>query len=783
MKVIERLTNAIRNAALYNSEVQDAPACILWTDSERQWLPVMARLQAELSELLMLGEYNPENRVGPAIWMRCVIARQLANLDLPADKIPILYLPGVSRQNLRAVENCPENLKPLAELQYRGVIWSQINAKDWTITTFLKSDQGGLNLDVALDNATKNAAGLALNRLLDEEVEILKTKRLDRDYFNSLLTGGDPIRDLLQWIDAESVFKSSRDENEWKAFVALIESKFNFNPQKEGVLAAAAKLAEREGAWTAVWERFSEAPRRYQHIPSQIRRCQPPNDTLIWQTCNADLYGGWAQWNEEQEKKLHDELITLADLPSHEARKKIKELETQHENRRTLVWAQLGEASLARALKYLAILAEKTEKSLAGGTIDELSERYDADGWKGDDAMLRALAEVGKQKDVEAVKIAVRTIYLSWLEESALYLQKITDSGAYPGGTIANQLQSAYQTGECIIFVDGLRFDAAKRLSEMIKNCGLDVAEKPKWAALPSVTATGKPAVSPVRNKICGLDDNSDFEPSVAATNQSLKGGYHLKKLLKSEDWRILDKSDNGDGNGNAWCEFGDIDHEGHDRGWKLAKHLDQLLNEICDRIKALTEAGWKRIHIVTDHGWLLLPGGLPKIELSSALTASKWGRCASIKKGADTNERLFPWFWNPAVHFALANGVSCFKAGEEYAHGGLSFQECLTLELFVTSKNTLPGKVVLTDIIWKGLRCSIAAEGITDGLLVDIRTSAGDSASSVIFSQKLLTENGTASVIVEDEDLEGQSATLVLTDKAGELILQKNIRIGGNKH
>ena len=43
--------------------------------------------------------------------------------------LPVIYLPGVSRQDLRAVETCPDHLKPIVELQYRGVIWSQINAR------------------------------------------------------------------------------------------------------------------------------------------------------------------------------------------------------------------------------------------------------------------------------------------------------------------------------------------------------------------------------------------------------------------------------------------------------------------------------------------------------------------------------------------------------------------------------------------------------------------------------------------------------------------------------
>ena len=97
---------------------------------------------------MVLGDYAPEQRTGPAIWLRCALVGHIDTTLLPEGKTPILYLPGVSRQDLRAVESCPDHLKPLAELQYRGVIWSQINAKDWTILAYLKSDQGGLGLDV-----------------------------------------------------------------------------------------------------------------------------------------------------------------------------------------------------------------------------------------------------------------------------------------------------------------------------------------------------------------------------------------------------------------------------------------------------------------------------------------------------------------------------------------------------------------------------------------------------------------------------------------------------------
>ncbi len=127
--IMDLLMKAITDAAVNNPDVQVAPACILWPDRDSQWEAVIPRIRNELKELCILGDYAPEKRTGPAIWLCCLIANRITELELPSGKTPILYLPGVSRQDLRAVETCPDHLKSLAELQYWGVLWSQLNAK------------------------------------------------------------------------------------------------------------------------------------------------------------------------------------------------------------------------------------------------------------------------------------------------------------------------------------------------------------------------------------------------------------------------------------------------------------------------------------------------------------------------------------------------------------------------------------------------------------------------------------------------------------------------------
>ncbi|MCB0150583.1 MAG: BREX-1 system phosphatase PglZ type B [Caldilinea sp.] len=778
MRILDHLIRTIRSAANHNAEAQAAPACILWPDHDRQWQSAIPALQAAMPELFVLGTYDPAARTGPAIWLRCVLAGMTDELDLPPGKPPIFYLPGVSRQDLRAVESCPPAIKPLAELQYRGVIWSQVNAKDWTILALLMSKQGGLGLDVAQDNETRKAMQMALTHLLDEEVALLRGKHLDAETFNTLLTG-DPIRDLLTWLDQGDGYRQAHTPEEWSAFVALCKTHLAFDPANEGELAGAAKLAAGAGPWRAVWERYCEAPRRYPRVPALLRRCAMPPAELFSDTVT---HGGWPQWNEEQEGHLRHALQSLATVPAHVARERIADLERQHGARRHLVWAVLCEAPLASALEHLAVTAEVTQNALAAGSTQEVAAAYVTSGWRADDALLRALAAVSLPDDVAVVTVALRVVYLPWAEQAARYLQQQVARTTYPGGTLDSAPALPYAKGDCVLFVDGLRLDVARRLADRLSGLGYTVEEALHWAALPSVTATAKPAVTPVRKQIAGGDASADFQPQVAESGQPLQGGQPLKKLLGDAGWPVLDGTDTGNGTGQAWCEIGNIDREGHDRGVKLARHLDELLEEIELRVCQLLIAGWQRVQIVTDHGWLLFPGGLPKHDLHAVLTENKWGRCAAIKPGAAFDGRLFPWFWNPSQHFALADGVSCFRAGMEYAHGGLSLQECVTARLTVTAKGSAAGATAtIAGVVWKQQRCIVTIDGGTENLSADIRTQPGNPASSIAASKPFRLD-GTASLLVENEDLAGHAAVVVVLDESGTLLAQMATVVGGTE-
>ena len=165
---------------------QALPSAILWTDPKSEWRPIVTTMQTKVEELLVLGDYRPEARSGPAIWLRCMVDKVLDEPALPEDRVHILYLPGVARQDLRAGEECREDLKPLVELMYRGALRSQQNGSDWGVTSFLTS-KNALSFDISRDKETTEALLRALSEVAVAPVSKLSGRRLKADDFDQLL--------------------------------------------------------------------------------------------------------------------------------------------------------------------------------------------------------------------------------------------------------------------------------------------------------------------------------------------------------------------------------------------------------------------------------------------------------------------------------------------------------------------------------------------------------------------------------------------------------------------
>ena len=748
-----------------------APCAVLWTDPERLWEIVLPQMQAIMPELYLLGEYEPEKRRGPSLWLRCIEARVVDGAT-PVGVAPIFYLPGISREQLRAVEDCSKELAALVDLQFRGTMWMHVNGKEWTPYGFLVSKHGGLGLDVPRDQPTQDALARALAEVMGQPLPQLQGRRLDADYFNELLAP-DAKGLLLRWLSTPEAFQKDSTKAAWDAFRQQCKTDFKMDPVKDGPLKAARALASKSNRWGGVWQRFAETPANYPGVVGWLKKAAPAEQSMF------DSAEVWPTMNELEERALATALDALVDRPQNEVAASIAELEAQHAKRRDYPWQKLGLSPMATALEPLACLAGLCTASPGAPTPEAYAEYYAGEGWKVDAAALATMAACGTQEQHGDVLGVVRALYLPWLDNTSRHLQKLIQAA---GKKTAKRVPPIKPSpGRLILFADGLRMDVAQFLMEQLQGSGIECSQEWEWSTIPSVTASAKPAASPVADIVQGGDAGDDFFTRLSSSDQRLTQDRFVA-ALGAAGWQTLRSEETGDPSGSAWTESGALDKRGHNDGWKLARSVESEVRDLSSRIHALLDAGWSEVIVVTDHGWLLLPGGLPKVELKSCLAEHRWGRCAAIKATAKPGVETFHWHWNETVAIASPPGVGCYRASIEYSHGGISLQEMVTPRLIIGGGKSPEGIARISGFKWTGAKCRVLVSGPSGDVRVDLRTALSDPTTSLLADKQSRepAPDGKVTVFLEDDADIGREAELVLLDESEGVIHSAKTIIGG---
>ena len=766
MTLFDQLLAALDKATTYNRHDVSPPRVLLWPDGDRLWLKAAGILSKSRPGFFQWDATSNGDFSGTAVWVRYQLGKYSGS------GVPVVYLPGIHRHQFRGAAGFPEDARHLFALQYEGQFFGQSNGKDWTPLAFLGSDSGGLGLDVARDRATQEALGNQLVSVLRTPVTALQGRKLEAADFHEL-AASDPVQLLLEWIGGPEQTTAAWTSEQQSAFQAITKREFDFDPVRDGLLVATEKLSRSEGAWGKVWTRLAEAPASHPGVLDALESVQP-----------EDLFGATnlrlPATNKKQEDDLRQALIHLGSLPAADAREKIENLYKQHAPRLETVWAKIDQAPLALALRHLRNMVQSMKAGLKLESWDALADSYFQSGWSVDAEARKAWAAARRTEDAAAVQATLRATYLPWLEETARETQ--ARFASYPMQESAQAVQHPPLAGEVYLFVDGLRADVARELSHEIDNGAYKIEISHHWVALPTVTATAKPAWKPLAEHLSGALATEGFEPTLAESGKPCTT-VEFRKLLSKTGFSWIDPATGGDPATFGWTECGSLDTQGHNSGAKLAWRIEEEIALILQRIEQLTAAGWKTIHIITDHGWLWMPGGLPKTELPSHLTASKWGRCARPEPSARHTLQQVPWFWAGEHLIVLAPGVQVFKEGTAYTHGGLSVQEALICSLKVVPQN-LPetSKITIKGTKWAGLKLNVQVSSAESGLSMDIRSKAADASSSLLTEKQRNktpeSYDGKYSVFVENDSLEGQSAVLVLL-KQGSVIAKKPITIG----
>lgn len=480
----------------------------------------------------------------------------------------------------------------------------------------------------------------------------------------------------------------------------------------------------------------------------------------------------YATVNVRREADLRIALAKLKDTGEQTARDAVARLAAEHAERCEGPWAARGEARLAEAVQHLARLA--TILPLPAQDAEGLAEAYVATGWEADDAVLRALETIAPRPDTgaiatlqegrAAVVAALRALYTQRLQREPLALQALLPSGIPPS--------QEPDESDAVLFIDGLRMDVANRLAVLLRAQGAVVDLGWRWAGFPSVTATCKPLASPAATRLCGAETAEGFEPLAPDGKRATHSV--LMRELAALGWRTeatLVPTE------KCWIEVGHFDKDGHQQQSRMADSIGAELSAVAAEALRLVRSG-RKLRITTDHGWLLLPGGLPVASLPAGLTETRGRRCAVVKDGAVTTATRLPWTWNVAVPIATAPGAHVFLNGAEYAHGGISPQESIVPELIVMPL-AAPRRVMIVDVEWSGLRVRLRATG-ADGMVADLKLAADGEGRSIADKAREMDADGRTSFLVPDDTLLGKPAVLELRDPSGQLVATRGVVVGG---
>jgi len=288
--------------------------------------------------------------------------------------------------------------------------------------------------------------------------------------------------------------------------------------------------------------------------------------------------------------------------------------------------------------------------------------------------------------------------------------------------------------------------------------------------------------VTPSAGDIVGDSLPDDFTPTIYGSDRPANAAI-IREAIEGYGYRVLGSGPDdqtGDGESPGWVEAGALDRRGHDLDEELARYIEPEIERLVDLIIKLFDAGWTSVRVVTDHGWLLMPRGLPKVDLPKHLTASRWKRCAVVAGEPQVDVPTAPWYWNTAQRFATAPGIACFNATPSYAHGGLSIQECLIPDMIIVQEGNDSPRATIRSATWRGMRCFVEAESTGGTVIADIRLERPN-GKSVVSSAKPLDGDGTTSLVVADDAYEDSNLVLVLVDQAGTVLAQLETKVGAS--
>ncbi|MEM3765828.1 MAG: PglZ domain-containing protein [Candidatus Bathyarchaeia archaeon] len=531
-------------------------------------------------------------------------------------------------------------------------------------------------------------------------------------------------------------------------FLQLLSEQYGYKPAKNEQTPNPKRLAATILLTELVYNSGGLGEKEFSEIlPTKNKRTFWTTIAQEW-TLNEDYKENFVQWSEQIEKEyaipakvkgrpeienvtsfkaidealLEEILLRIGNEGLKGIRKNLTYIKTIIQRRMDSTWSRLElfpEWKIINlSIKLLEFIQESLTSLEKAPEAKEILENYTKeDGWWQIDQLYREIATIDKP-----VKPKVKELFLDMPKEQYQeWLRKINNAFA-----LAIEKQKKWQiqgvTGQrefwekyvhphrekvAIFFLDALRYELQKRLAETLQKTAVEVKHYIMLAALPSITEICMPALLPATTMNAHVDDGNinvtlDGKPALTKTNRITwlkeKFGNNItclelkdltkpphelgKELLQARILAVMDR---------------ELDKAGSFITEELLDYFDKLLSGIKKAVEAVAHAGFNKIIITTDHGFLFypLPNKIDIVESVPATSETIVSRRYCIGKPQKTHATIT--LTSKALPYLSEDTDAVFPVGtawfprpgpkEPFIHGGISLQECCVGILECTPK------------------------------------------------------------------------------------------------
>ena len=428
------------------------------------------------------------------------------------------------------------------------------------------------------------------------------------------------------------------------------------------------------------------------------------------------------------------------------------------------------------ALVELLLFADRVQGEVdTKSSVGELVDVYRDSWWNLDRIHLRVRAATSRMTGLERVRRVADLAYFGAVEPMSYRLSELLvdtiewppEGSAPAAGSMSDVLWSVGKSRRGVLVVDALRFDLGMALRE-----GLGAELEPVFTTLPSTTPFGMTAFLPPADCQVAVDPKVSIKAPGGANLAAREGrkAFLAERLVSSGGKSVVDFTDLDDllrgapvPNAQIVVVFDNtIDEQGHKGTEEFPWVVEQLVAKLRRAVERLHEAGIPEVHVVTDHGFLLLPEdmvnglGGPEVKVGQALRRET--RWAALKPEAPVHGLIrLPLPISPDIELGFPFGTRTLVKSGDFVHGGISLQEVVIphlvsraalgrlrvgVEITVTTdqlvggtvpvilRPTLQGQMPLGDVLPSRVsfwveEAAPAARRVTDAVEIEVRSDA----------------------------------------------------------